>query len=88
MLPFCVAIIWYGSEFAVQSFEQGEREGIFLGKPWRWIVKSMLPFGLFLLFTAGAVVFTRNVRFLLGRSAHPAPTPPEADSAPEPETVS
>lgn len=73
MAPFCFVIIWYGTEFALQSYDQAERSGLFLGRPLKWLIKGMLPFGTLLLFLAGGVIFTRNVLFLLGRASHPAP---------------
>ncbi len=71
--PFCAVIIWYGGEFALRAYQNGEREVIAFGAPVRWMINGMLPLGGFLLLLAGAVVFTRNVLFLLGRSGTPAP---------------
>ena len=65
ILPFCLVIIWYGGEYVLQSYHQGEREVAALGLPVQWVVKAMLPFGAFLLFLAGSAVCYRNVVFLL-----------------------
>lgn len=73
VVPFCAVIMWYGTEFALQSYFQGERSGLAFGRPVKWVIKAILPFGAFILLLAGAVVFTRNIRFLLGWEARPAP---------------
>lgn len=75
ILPFCLVIVWYGGEYALQSYHQGEREIAALGRPVQWVVKGMLPFGAILLFLAGAAVCYRNLDFLLwhARRGHPTP---------------
>lgn len=66
VLPFCIVVIGYGVDYAWQSYLQGEREPIALGRPLQWLVKGTLPFGALLLFLAGVVVFARNSLFILG----------------------
>lgn len=73
IVPFCAVIIWYGAEFAFRAYENGEREVIAFGLPVRWMINAIIPVGGLLLFISGAVVFIRNVLFLLGRSGTPAP---------------
>ncbi len=73
VIPFCIVLMWYGAEFAHQSYLQGERSVLALGRPVKWVIKTMLPFGAFVLLLAGTVVFTRNLLFLLGRRTRPAP---------------
>ena len=73
VVPVCIVIGNYGIDYAIMSYGQGEREAIFLGRPMQWVVKSMLPFGILLLFLAGSTVCVRNVLFLLGRAEKPAP---------------
>ncbi|MCZ6841242.1 MAG: TRAP transporter small permease subunit, partial [SAR324 cluster bacterium] len=52
VVPVCIVIGNYGIDYAMMSYGQGEREAIFLGRPMQWVVKSMLPFGILLLFLA------------------------------------
>ena len=73
VIPVCIVIGYYGIDYAMMSYGQGEREAIFLGRPMQWGVTSMLPFGILLLFLAGGTVCVRNVLFLLGRAEKPAP---------------
>ena len=73
VIPVCIVVGYYGVDYAMMSYGQGEREVIFLGRPLQWVVKSMLPFGVLLLFLAGSTVCARNVLFLLGRAEKPAP---------------
>ena len=42
----------------------------------RWILKSIVPFGLALLALAGLITMARNILFLMGRRATPAPEDP------------
>lgn len=73
LLPFCVVVTGFGTDYAWQSYLDGEREMTAFGRPLRWVVKGILPFGTILLFLAGVVVCTRNVLFLVGREDSPAP---------------
>lgn len=73
IIPIFLVLGGYGVDYSLQSYGQGEREGIFLGLPLRWVIKGMVPLGVFILFLAGCVVTTRNILFLLGRAEAPAP---------------
>ena len=73
IVPFCAVLIWYGGEFSYRAYENGEREVIAFGLPVRWMINAILPVGGLLLLISGAVVFIRNVLFLLGRSGAPSP---------------
>lgn len=73
MAPFCIVVIDYGVDYSWQSYLQGERELVALGRPLKWLVKGIVPFGTLLLLLAGIVVLTRNVLFLLGQEDQPAP---------------
>lgn len=43
LTPFLLAIVWYGSEFALRSFQRGEGSSGGLGLDHRWIIKSVVP---------------------------------------------
>lgn len=78
LVPFCLVVIVYGSHLAWLAYASGERSRAALGLPMRWIIKSTLPLGTFLLLLAGTSVFARNVLYLLGREPRPAPRGEEA----------
>ena len=78
LVPFCLVVIVYGSDLVWMSFSSGESSRAALGLPMRWIIKSTLPLGTFLLLLAGTSVFVRNMLFLLGREPRPAPRGEEA----------
>jgi TRAP-type mannitol/chloroaromatic compound transport system permease small subunit len=64
LLPFCLAVIYFGAEAAARSFATAERSAAALGLPDRWIVRAMVPLGGILLLGAGCVVTARNLRRL------------------------
>ena len=64
ILPFCLVTIYFGTEYAVDSFEMGERSRAALGLPHRWIIKSVIPLGALFLLFAGIVVASRNITVL------------------------
>jgi len=49
ILPFSFLIIYIGLNFVEMSFVQNEASSDPGGLPYRWIVKSLMPFGFFLL---------------------------------------
>lgn len=69
LLPFALAMIYYGTEYVVVAFDTNERSRAPLGLPHRWIIKSFLPIGGFLLLTAGALLTVRNFRRLTSKRA-------------------
>lgn len=66
LLPFCLAVTYFGTIAAWDSFLVGERAHAARGLPWRWIIKSIVPLGCFLLLLAGMVVTARNIALLRG----------------------
>ena len=52
LIPLSLILLWFGTQMAWLSFMQGEGSRAAFGLPWRWIVKSALPAGAFLLFLA------------------------------------
>lgn len=73
LMPLSGYLIVYGSEAAWLAFTQGERSDALLDLPLRWVIKATVPLGFLLLLLAGVSVVIRNVLFLLGREAGPAP---------------
>jgi len=63
LLPVCAVLIWYGSDSAWRSFEQGERLAI-ADLPLQWLVRSLVPAGALLLLAAAFCVCRRAFRAL------------------------
>lgn len=61
LMPCCVALVYFGGLGAWDAFITGERSRAGLGLPWRWIVKSTIPIGGLLLFSAGLVITARSI---------------------------
>jgi len=74
MLPFCAVVIYFGAQFAWRAYVSGEVATAALGVPYRWIIKSTLPIGAFVLFLAGLACACRNILFLMGQASAPAPS--------------
>jgi TRAP-type mannitol/chloroaromatic compound transport system permease small subunit len=75
LLPFCLAMIYFGADLAFKAFLTNEKSPAALGLPYRWIIKSLLPVGGVLLLAAGAVVTVRNWHRLRRRPTDPAVPP-------------
>lgn len=68
LLTYCYLIVSFGWVFASKSFQIGEVSAAQTGLSHRWIIKSMLPIGFALLFTAGVSAAFRCVVYLFGPS--------------------
>ena len=64
LLPFCLAIIYFGTLSAWDAFHSAERSRAALGLPHRWIIKSTVPIGGVLLLLAGMAVTVRSFTVL------------------------
>ncbi len=49
LLPYCTVVIYFGIDFAANSFSAGEMSPNTEGLPYRWIIKTCLPLGFLLL---------------------------------------
>lgn len=45
LTPFCLLLVWYGTDFSVQAFHHGETSPDPGGLPQRWLVKAAIPIG-------------------------------------------
>ncbi|MBL4642869.1 MAG: TRAP transporter small permease subunit [Flavobacteriaceae bacterium] len=52
LMPLSLVLLWFGTQMTWLSFMQGEGSRAAFGLSSRWIVKSALPVGAFLLFLA------------------------------------
>ncbi len=64
LLPFCAIVGWLSLRFVALAFNSGEQSD-YGGLTDRYLVKSLLPIGLGLLFFAGLGRIIRNIGFLL-----------------------
>lgn len=65
LLPFTAVTLYYGVDFALTAYLQGESSPSPTGLPHRWIIKSFMPLGMALLLLAGIAATLRNLRVLL-----------------------
>ncbi|WP_367183816.1 TRAP transporter small permease subunit, partial [Neptuniibacter sp.] len=66
LIPFCALVAWYGVDFARESFELGEMSGDPGGLPYRWIIKSVIPFAFFAMLISGIGLFLKSLNIYLG----------------------
>lgn len=77
LFPFCLVIIYYGIDFTQRSWASSEISSSATGLPYRWLIKSTIPIGTFVLLLAGVSVLLRNIVRLCRPDLCP-------DEAPEP----
>lgn len=65
LLPFTTVTLYYGVDFALTAYLQGESSPSPTGLPHRWIIKAFMPLGMALLLLAGIAVTLRNVWVLM-----------------------
>jgi TRAP-type mannitol/chloroaromatic compound transport system permease small subunit len=68
-LPYCLVLLNYGADFAWKAWISAEGSESATGLPWRWIPKSIMELGLFLLLLAVTAMLARVVVFLFGPEA-------------------
>lgn len=71
MLPFTFLLFTYGIDFVMQSYAQNEGSTSMQGIHHRWIIKSIVPTAMVLLFLALLATLIRIVLYLKGLA--PAP---------------
>jgi TRAP-type mannitol/chloroaromatic compound transport system permease small subunit len=73
LLPFCALIAWLSLRFVDMSIRSGERSD-YGGLTDRYLVKSIIPIGLALLFLTGLGRIVANLGLLLSRQSAPPPS--------------
>ncbi|MFG0604535.1 TRAP transporter small permease subunit [Vibrio mimicus] len=65
LLPFCLLVVYFGIDFAKESYELGETSGDPGGLPYRWIIKAMIPvaFAFMAVSGVGLVIHSLNKVF-------------------------
>lgn len=77
LFPFCALVGWYGIDFARESFELGETSGDPGGLPYRWIIKSVIPFAFFAMLISGIGLFLKSLNIFLGNTKGDHYQPPQ-----------
>ncbi|NJN40280.1 MAG: TRAP transporter small permease subunit [Gammaproteobacteria bacterium] len=57
LLPYCATIIWFAADYTYASYAIGEISASTVGLTHRWIIKSVLVFGLLVAAIAGIAVW-------------------------------
>lgn len=68
LMPFALLVAWYGAGFSYEAFLLGEQSGDPGGLPWRWIIKSVIPFASIMLFISGLSLFLRSLQTIMASS--------------------
>ena len=63
-LPITVLVLYYGSEYALEAFQMGEGSPDPGGLPYRWIVRSIIPFSSAFLLLCILYVTLKNILLL------------------------
>ena len=66
MIPFCLVVIFFASKYAVDSFIMNEISASLVGLSHRWIIKTVMLFGLCVAALAGIAVWLQTVLVLFG----------------------
>jgi len=66
MIPYCLIVGYFALGFAWDSWLVSEKSASTVGLSYRWIIKSILVFGLFTAFLAGVAVWLQTVLVLFG----------------------
>jgi TRAP-type mannitol/chloroaromatic compound transport system permease small subunit len=82
LVPYCLVVIYFGYDFALTSYVQGEISASLVGVPHRWIIKSIFLVGMVLALFAGISILLRYFIVLFGPRGAIEP-PFEAAKMPE-----
>ena len=64
VLPYTGLIIYFGLDFVSRSYQINEVSAALTGLSHRWIIKSFIPIGMFLLFLAGVSLLLKNLIYI------------------------
>ena len=65
LIPYTCLVIYYGLDFVSRSFRMNEVSSALTGLSHRWVIKSFIPLGMFVLFLAGLSILLRNIIFII-----------------------
>jgi TRAP-type mannitol/chloroaromatic compound transport system permease small subunit len=66
MLPYCALVIWFALDYTMSSFTVSEQSASTVGLTHRWIIKSVLVFGLIVALVAGIAAWLQVATILWG----------------------
>jgi TRAP-type mannitol/chloroaromatic compound transport system permease small subunit len=66
MIPFTLTVVWFALQYVYNSYELGEVSASTVGLSHRWIIKSILVFGLIVAAVAGIAIWLQVVLVLWG----------------------
>jgi TRAP-type mannitol/chloroaromatic compound transport system permease small subunit len=66
MIPFCSIILYFSIVYTLESYNTGEISASMVGLPHRWIIKSVLVFGILVALLSGIAVWLQTVLVLFG----------------------
>ena len=64
LIPYTLLVIYFGIDFVQRSFSLNEVSSALTGLSHRWIIKSFIPIGMFLLFLAGVSLLLKNLIYI------------------------
>jgi TRAP-type mannitol/chloroaromatic compound transport system permease small subunit len=67
LIPYCITIVWFAFGYALQAFIMGEQSTSTVGLTHRWIIKTVLLFGLVVALLAGIAVWLQLAVILWGK---------------------
>ena len=67
LIPYTILVIYYGIDFVSRSFNLNEVSSALTGLSHRWIIKSFIPFGMFILLLAGLSLLFKNLVFITAK---------------------
>ena len=65
LIPYTILVIFYGIDFVIRSFNLNEVSSALTGLSHRWIIKSFIPLGMFLLLLAGFSILIKKVLYII-----------------------
>ena len=66
LIPFCLIVLWFAIEYAMDSYAVGEISASLVGLPNRWVIKTVIACGLVLAVISGVAVWLQVVIVLFG----------------------
>jgi Tripartite ATP-independent periplasmic transporters, DctQ component len=66
MLPYCALVIWFALDYASSSYYVSEQSSSTIGLTHRWIIKSVLVFGLIVALISGIAAWLQVATILWG----------------------
>ncbi|MGV3656010.1 MAG: TRAP transporter small permease subunit [Noviherbaspirillum sp.] len=84
LIPFTLVVLYYGLELTERSWDKGEISSSAAGLPYRWLIKSAIPIGMFFLLLAAISILLRRIVMLVRPDLCPPVLKDEEDLALDP----